>query len=64
MEVAKLAGFIIVAYLVFTTMKGNLRRWLQIIGLKPDGTTAVGSGVMANGSNTTNLNSLGLRGRF
>lgn len=37
MNWAKTAGFILLAYIVFTTGKGNLRRWLQIIGLKPDG---------------------------
>jgi hypothetical protein len=33
---AKVAGFIILGYIVFTTGNGNLKRWLQIIGLKPD----------------------------
>jgi len=40
---AKTAGFIILGYVVFTTMKGNLRKWLQIIGLKPDDTSTQSS---------------------
>jgi hypothetical protein len=35
---AKYAGAILIAYFIFTTMKGNLGRWLQIIGLKPAAT--------------------------
>jgi len=43
MNWARIAGFIFLAYIVFTTMKGNLRKWLQIIGLKPDGEQRAGA---------------------
>lgn len=33
---ARQIGFILIAYVVYTTIKGNLRGWLQILGLKPD----------------------------
>lgn len=33
---AKIAGYIVLAYIVFTTINGNLRGWLRILGLKPD----------------------------
>lgn len=34
MDWAKIAGFLVIAYLVFTTTKGNLRKWLETVGLK------------------------------
>lgn len=37
------AGAIVIAYLIFTTIKGNLRTWLEIIGLKPSSDTTSGA---------------------
>ncbi len=48
----RVGAAIVIAYLIFTTIKGNLRAWLEIIGLKPPSTGAAGpSGVMLRGRN-------------
>ena len=66
MNWARIAGFIFLAYIVFTTMKGNLRKWLQIIGLKPDNNTGAVGGMGVTSSLPTvlfDLPDIGLRGR-
>lgn len=65
MSWAKYAGFLALAYLVYTTMNGNLSKWLQIIGLKPDGNAGSGfsfSDKLAPVFRSVN-SGLGLRGK-
>jgi len=40
---SRIGGAVVLAYLVFTTIKGNLRSWLEIIGLKPDSGSVAGA---------------------
>lgn len=65
MNWGRMAGFIILAYIVFTTMKGNLRKWLQIIGLKPDGETTSEKGLsgVLKGGSIFDVPEIDLRGR-
>lgn len=30
---------LLIGYVVYTTMRGNLRRWLEVVGLKPEVTS-------------------------